>query len=60
MAESLPVDKHDLQLYSVGTPNGLKVSILLEELGVAYDAWRIDISKGNQFGAAFTAKQPNG
>lgn len=59
MAATLPSGKHDLQLYSVGTPNGLKISIMLEELGVPYDAWRIDIRKGEQFGEAFTAKQPN-
>lgn len=59
MSETLPVGKHDLQLYSIGTPNGLKISIMLEELGVAYDAWRIDIRNGDQFGAAFAAKQPN-
>ena len=59
MQSTLPAGKHDLQLYSVGTPNGLKISCMLEELGVAYDAWRIDIRKGDQFSDAFVKCQPN-
>ncbi|MDR5758984.1 glutathione-dependent disulfide-bond oxidoreductase [Caballeronia sp. LZ035] len=61
----LPVGKHPLQLYSQGTPNGQKVTILLEELLAAghtdaeYDAWLIDIFKGDQFGSGFAAVNPN-
>jgi GSH-dependent disulfide-bond oxidoreductase len=61
----LPVGEHPLQLYSQGTPNGQKVTILLEELLEAgfsdaeYDAWLIDIFKGDQFGSGFTAINPN-
>jgi len=60
----LPVGKHPLQLYSLATPNGIKVSILLEELLEAghdaeYDAWHIDIGKGDQFGSGFVAANPN-
>ncbi|MCW3848487.1 glutathione-dependent disulfide-bond oxidoreductase [Sphingomonas sp. LB-2] len=61
----LPVGEHPLQLYSLGTPNGVKVTIMLEELlaggfsGAEYDAWRIDISKGDQFGSGFTEINPN-
>jgi len=61
----LPVGDHPLQLYSLGTPNGVKVTIMLEELlalghkGAEYDAWRIDISEGDQFGAGFVALNPN-
>jgi GSH-dependent disulfide-bond oxidoreductase len=61
----LPVGKHPLQLYSMGTPNGVKVTIMLEELlaaGVSdaeYDAWMIDISKGDQFSSGFVAVNPN-
>src|SRR6476659_4519328 len=61
----LPVGEHGLQLYSLGTPNGQKVTILLEELlaaghdGAEYDAWRIDIGEGDQFGSGFTALNPN-
>lgn len=61
----LPVGKHPLQLYSQGTPNGQKVTILLEELLAAghaeaeYDAWLIDIFKGDQFGDGFTRINPN-
>ena len=61
----LPVGAHPLQLYSLGTPNGLKVTILLEELlalghaGAEYDAWLIDISEGAQFGSGFVALNPN-
>ena len=61
----LPVGNHPLQLYSLGTPNGVKVTIMLEELlaaghaGAEYDAWRIDIGEGEQFGAGFVALNPN-
>ena len=61
----LPVGDHPLQLYSLGTPNGIKVSVMLEELlaaghaGAEYDAWRIDIGEGEQFGAGFVALNPN-
>lgn len=61
----LPVGRHPLQLYSQGTPNGQKVTILLEELlaaghsGAEYDAWLIDIFKGDQFGSGFTGINPN-
>jgi GST-like protein len=61
----LPVGKHPLQLYSLGTPNGQKVTILLEELlaaghaGAEYDAWLIEIGKGDQFGSGFVAINPN-
>jgi GST-like protein len=63
--KALPVGEHPLQLYSQGTPNGQKVTILLEELlavghsGAEYDAWLIDIFKGDQFGSGFTAINPN-
>lgn len=61
----LPVGKHPLQLYSLGTPNGVKVTILLEELlalghaGAEYDAWLIDIGEGDQFGSGFVDINPN-
>ncbi|MCB6179144.1 glutathione-dependent disulfide-bond oxidoreductase [Rhodobacter sp. Har01] len=60
----LPVGKHPLQLYSLATPNGIKVTILLEELleaghSAEYDAWHIDIGKGDQFGSGFVAVNPN-
>ena len=60
----LPVGKHPFQLYSLATPNGQKVAILLEELLAAghdaeYDAWPIQISDGDQFGSGFTAINPN-
>ncbi|MCU0803334.1 MAG: glutathione-dependent disulfide-bond oxidoreductase [Rhodobacteraceae bacterium] len=60
----LPVGQHPLQLYSLATPNGVKVTILLEELLDAghradYDAWLIDINKGDQFGSGFVAVNPN-
>ncbi|MFO1174319.1 MAG: glutathione-dependent disulfide-bond oxidoreductase [Paracoccaceae bacterium] len=61
----LPVGKHPLQLYSLGTPNGVKVTVLLEELlaaghhGAEYDAWLIDIGKGDQFGSGFVGVNPN-
>jgi GST-like protein len=61
----LPVGEHPLQLYSLGTPNGQKVSIMLEELlaagheGAEYDAWLIDIGEGDQFGSGFVELNPN-
>jgi GST-like protein len=61
----LPVGKHPLQLYSLGTPNGVKVNILLEELLAAghteaeYDAWLINIMEGDQFGSGFVEINPN-
>ncbi len=61
----LPVGKHPLQLYSLGTPNGVKVTIMLEELlalghaGAEYDAWLISIQKGDQFGSGFVGVNPN-
>ena len=63
--KALPVGKHPLQLYSLGTPNGQKVTILLEELlelghgGAEYDAWLIQIGKGDQFGSGFVEINPN-
>lgn len=63
--KELPVGRHPLQLYSQGTPNGQKVTILLEELlaaghaGAEYDAWLIDIGEGAQFGSGFVAVNPN-
>lgn len=63
--KELPVGRHPLQLYSLGTPNGVKVTILLEELlalghtGAEYDAWLIDIRQGDQFGSDFVAINPN-
>ncbi len=63
--KELPVGKHPLQLYSLGTPNGQKVTILLEELlalghaGAEYDAWLINIGKGDQFGSGFVGINPN-
>ena len=62
--KELPVGRHPLQLYSLGTPNGVKVTILLEELlaagfsGAEYDAWLIRID-GEQFGSGFVAVNPN-
>ena len=62
---ALPAGEHPLQLYSLGTPNGVKVTILLEELlaaghaGAEYDAWLIDIGEGDQFGSGFVAVNPN-
>jgi len=61
----LPVGKHPMQLYSLGTPNGQKVTIMLEELlalghaGAEYDAWLIKIGEGQQFGSGFVAINPN-
>jgi GSH-dependent disulfide-bond oxidoreductase len=63
--KELPVGFHPLQLYSLGTPNGQKVTILLEELlalghsGAEYDAWLIRIGEGDQFGSGFVAVNPN-
>jgi GST-like protein len=63
--KELPVGRHPLQLYSQGTPNGVKVTIMLEELlelghrGAEYDAWLINISEGEQFGSGFVAVNPN-
>ena len=57
--EQLPKGKHDLQLYSLGTPNGQKITIMLEELGVDYDAWKISIGKLSQFTSGFVAVNPN-
>ncbi|TPM23236.1 glutathione-dependent disulfide-bond oxidoreductase [Mesorhizobium sp. B2-3-6] len=61
----LPVGKHPLQLYSLATPNGVKVTIMLEELlalghkGAEYDAWLIRINDGDQFGSGFVEVNPN-
>ena len=61
----LPVGKHPLQLYSLATPNGVKVTVMLEELlaaghaGAEYDAWLIKINTGDQFGSGFVAVNPN-
>ena len=63
--KELPIGKHDLQLYSLGTPNGVKVTVLLEELleagvsGAEYDAWLINIMEGDQFGSGFVDVNPN-
>jgi GST-like protein len=63
--QALPVGRHPMQLYSLGTPNGQKVTILLEELlalghgGAEYDAWLIKIHEGQQFGSGFVAANPN-
>jgi GST-like protein len=63
--KELPVGQHPLQLYSLGTPNGVKVTIMLEELlalgigGAEYDAWLINIGEGDQFGSGFVAVNPN-
>jgi GST-like protein len=63
--KELPVGRHPLQLYSLGTPNGVKVTIMLEELlalgigGAEYDAWLINIGQGDQFGSGFVAVNPN-
>src|SRR5450755_3216526 len=63
--KELPVGRHPLQLYSLGTPNGVKVTVLLEELlasghrGAEYDAWLIRINEGDQFGSGFVAVNPN-
>jgi GST-like protein len=62
--KALPVGKHPFQLYSQGTPNGVKVTVMLEELLAAghdaeYDAWLISIGKGDQFGSGFVGANPN-
>jgi GST-like protein len=63
--KELPVGRHSLQLYSMGTPNGVKVTIMLEELlalghsGAEYDAWLIKIGDGGQFGSGFVTLNPN-
>ena len=63
--KDLPVGRHPLQLYSLATPNGVKVTVMLEELlalghgGAEYDAWIIVISNGDQFGSGFVAANPN-
>ena len=63
--KELPVGKHPLQLYSLATPNGVKVTVLLEELlalgksEAEYDAWLINIGEGEQFGSGFVAANPN-
>ncbi len=63
--KELPVGRHPMQLYSLGTPNGQKVTIMLEELlalghaGAEYDAWLIKIGEGDQFGSGFVAANPN-
>lgn len=64
-AQELPVGKHPLQLYSLATPNGVKVTVMLEELlalghsGAEYDAWLIPIQQGAQFSSGFVAVNPN-
>lgn len=55
----LPSGKHSIQLYSLATPNGQKITIALEELGVSYDAWMINIMKGDQFTSGFVEVNPN-
>ena len=63
--KDLPVGRHPLQLYSLATPNGVKVTVMLEELlalghgGAEYDAWLISIREGDQFGCGFVAVNPN-
>jgi len=63
--KDLPVGKHPFQLYSLATPNGVKVTVMLEELlalghkGAEYDAWLINISEGEQFGSGFVDVNPN-
>jgi GST-like protein len=63
--KELPVGRHPLQLYSLATPNGVKVTVMLEELlalghaGAEYDAWLIRINEGEQFGSGFVAINPN-
>ncbi len=63
--KELPIGRHPLQLYSLGTPNGVKVTIMLEELlalghsGAEYDAWLINIGEGEQFSSGFVAVNPN-
>ena len=63
--KALPVGEHPFQLYSLGTPNGVKVTVMFEELlalghtGAEYDAWLIDIGEGEQFGSGFVEINPN-
>jgi GST-like protein len=63
--KELPVGRHPLQLYSLATPNGVKATVMLEELlarghaGAEYDAWLINIREGDQFGSGFVAVNPN-
>ena len=63
--KDLPVGRHPMQLYSLATPNGVKVTVMLEELlglghsGAEYDAWLIRINAGDQFGSGFVAVNPN-
>src|ERR1700755_2340826 len=63
--KELPIGRHPLQLYSLGTPNGVKVTVMLEELlalgnaGAEYDAWLIKIGEGDQFGSGFVSVNPN-
>jgi len=63
--QALPTGVHPLQLYSLGTPNGVKVTVMLEELlaaghsGAEYDAWLIRINEGDQFGSGFVDVNPN-
>ena len=63
--KDLPIGRHPLQLYSQGTPNGIKVTVMLEELlalghsGAEYDAWLIRIGNGDQFSSGFVAVNPN-
>lgn len=63
--KALPVGRHPLQLYSLATPNGVKVTVMLEELlalghrGAEYDAWLIRIGDGEQFGSGFVEANPN-
>ena len=63
--KELPVGQHPLQLYSLATPNGVKVTVMLEELlalghtGAEYDAWLVRINSGEQFGSGFVAVNPN-
>jgi GST-like protein len=63
--KELPVGRHPLQLYSLATPNGVKVTVMLEELlalghaGAEYDAWLVRINEGEQFGSGFVAANPN-
>ncbi|HCA10574.1 MAG TPA: glutathione-dependent disulfide-bond oxidoreductase, partial [Marinobacter adhaerens] len=63
--KALPVGKHPLQLYSLATPNGVKVTVMLEELlelgikDAEYDAWLVRITEGDQFGSGFVEVNPN-
>src|SRR5271154_3409293 len=63
--KELPIGRHPLQLYSLATPNGVKVTVMLEELlalghrGAEYDAWPVEIGDGEQFGSGFVAVNPN-